>query len=134
MKQGLRVMDSDIHVLEPSGFWAEYLDPRFRDRAPKAGGPGSVVLELEGKPIPAFLDRPERQRAWRLRMRRALAQEATNEQLKAASRRRGDQPLLCRSSRYDQRRSLGNDSTEAATHLRPGRQTAGQSSQAARCI
>lgn len=88
MKQGLRVMDSDIHVLEPSAFWAEYLDPRFRDRAPKAGGPGSVVLELEGKPIPAFLDRPERQRAWRLRMRRALAHGATNEQLKAAIERR----------------------------------------------
>jgi len=88
MKQGLRVMDSDIHVLEPSTFWAEYLDPRFRDRAPKAGGPGSVVLELEGKAIPAFLDRPERQRAWRLRMRRALAQGATNEQLKAAIERR----------------------------------------------
>ena len=30
MKQGLRVMDSNIHVLEPSAFWAEYLDPRFR--------------------------------------------------------------------------------------------------------
>ena len=67
MKRNLRVMDSDIHVFEPISLWAEYLEPRFRDRAPKAGGRGPVVWEVEGKAIPAFLDQPERQRAWRVR-------------------------------------------------------------------
>ncbi len=54
MKQDLRVMDSDIHVFEPLGFWAEYLEPRFRDRAPKAAGRGPIVWEVEGRAIPAF--------------------------------------------------------------------------------
>jgi len=94
MKQDLRVMDSDIHVLEPLNLWQEYLDPRFRDRAPKPAGRGPVVLEMEGRPIPAFLDRPERQRAWRVRMRRAFSQGPASDALKTALERRqgGTQP------------------------------------------
>ncbi len=94
MKQDLRVMDSDIHVVEPLDFWAEYLDPRFRDRAPKPAGRGSIMWEVEGKAIPPFLDRPERQRAWRVRMRRALSAGPAAEALKTALERRrtGTQP------------------------------------------
>lgn len=30
----LRVIDADSHVLEPPGFWTEYLEPAFREQAP----------------------------------------------------------------------------------------------------
>ena len=31
---GFRVMDSDMHVMEPPDLWRRYIDPRFKDRAP----------------------------------------------------------------------------------------------------
>src|SRR5439155_17038392 len=31
-KQGMRVMDSDLHVVEPRNLWDDYLDPKFRGR------------------------------------------------------------------------------------------------------
>jgi predicted TIM-barrel fold metal-dependent hydrolase len=34
-KNGFRVLDSDMHVLEPPDLWQRYIDPRFRDRAPQ---------------------------------------------------------------------------------------------------
>src|SRR4029450_9606168 len=29
-----RVLDSDIHIIEPPDLWPRYIDPAFRDRAP----------------------------------------------------------------------------------------------------
>ena len=34
-KDGFKVMDSDIHVLEPHDLWLRYIEPRFKDRAPR---------------------------------------------------------------------------------------------------
>ena len=34
-KNGFRVMDSDMHIVEPADLWERYIDPAFRDRAPK---------------------------------------------------------------------------------------------------
>lgn len=31
---GFKVMDSDMHVMEPPDLWQRYIEPRFRDRAP----------------------------------------------------------------------------------------------------
>ena len=31
---GLRVADSDMHVLEPADLWQRYIDPRFSHAAP----------------------------------------------------------------------------------------------------
>ena len=31
-KQGFRVMDSDLHVIEPQDLWTGYLDPKFQGR------------------------------------------------------------------------------------------------------
>ena len=31
---GFKVMDSDMHVMEPPDLWQLYIEPRFRDRAP----------------------------------------------------------------------------------------------------
>ena len=34
MKDGFKVFDSNMHVLEPVDLWERYIDPSFRDRAP----------------------------------------------------------------------------------------------------
>ncbi|HEV8642331.1 MAG TPA: hypothetical protein VGV13_14635 [Methylomirabilota bacterium] len=31
-KQGFRVMDSDLQLIEPRTLWQDYLDPKFRGR------------------------------------------------------------------------------------------------------
>ena len=33
-KQGFKVMDSDMHVIEPPDLWQSYLEPAYRERAP----------------------------------------------------------------------------------------------------
>jgi uncharacterized protein len=38
VKQGFRVMDSDLHVMEPRVVFEDYLDERFRDQAPRFMG------------------------------------------------------------------------------------------------
>jgi uncharacterized protein len=35
VKDGYRVFDSDMHVLEPADLWERYIDPAFRHRAPR---------------------------------------------------------------------------------------------------
>src|SRR2546422_11300536 len=70
-KQGFRVMDSDLHVIEPRTLWDDYLDPKFRGRIVTVPGDyGSVRAHVDGKVLPPYADRPERQRAWSIRMRR----------------------------------------------------------------
>jgi len=34
-KNGFRVMDSDLHTMEPDGLWEQYLDPPFKKFAPR---------------------------------------------------------------------------------------------------
>ena len=34
-KNGFRVMDSDMHVVEPADLWERYIDPAFRGQAPQ---------------------------------------------------------------------------------------------------
>src|SRR5207245_10926419 len=68
-KQGFRVMDSDLHVIEPRTLWEDYLDPKFRGRIVTVPGDyGSVRAHIDGQALPPFADRPERERAWSLRM------------------------------------------------------------------
>lgn len=70
-KQGFRVMDSDLHVVEPRNLWEDYLDPKFRGRiTPVPDTQGQMRAQVDGKVLPPYVDRPERQRAWSLRMRR----------------------------------------------------------------
>src|SRR5712692_2871495 len=69
-KQGFRVIDSDLHVIEPPNLWADYLDPEFRGRVSKApDGGGYLRAHVDGKVLPPYADRPERQRAWSFRLR-----------------------------------------------------------------
>ena len=63
-KQGLRVMDSDLHVIEPHDLWTNYLDPKFRDRIQTGpAGDGQMHARVDGKVLPPYADRPERRRA-----------------------------------------------------------------------
>jgi hypothetical protein len=34
-KNGFQVMDSDMHIVEPADLWERYMDPAFKDRAPR---------------------------------------------------------------------------------------------------
>ena len=47
-----RVLDSDIHIIEPPDLWPRYIDPAFRDRAPVGltEDEGDLRLALAGKP------------------------------------------------------------------------------------
>ena len=53
---GYKLLDSDMHIFEPPDLWERYIDPAFRDRAPK-GWPGldnPSVLVVEGKLLPRY--------------------------------------------------------------------------------
>ena len=51
MKDGLRFVDSDMHVIEPPDLFKKYLDPRFRDRVITPVGPdgeprsGGIIID-----------------------------------------------------------------------------------------
>ncbi len=38
MKNGYRIIDSDMHIIEPPEMWDKYIDGEFKDRAPKIVG------------------------------------------------------------------------------------------------
>ena len=39
MKNGFKVMDSDLHTMEPDGLWERYLDEPFKKLAPRPVSP-----------------------------------------------------------------------------------------------
>ncbi len=50
MRNGFRVVDTDTHQMEPIQMWSDYIDPEFRERAPrreKIDGNLSIVVEGE---------------------------------------------------------------------------------------
>ena len=57
-KAGFRIMDSDIHVLEPHDLWVRYMEPAFRDRAPRFApidGLGLRGLAVRRQGVPGVL-------------------------------------------------------------------------------
>ena len=74
MKQGFKIIDSDIHVIEPAELWLRYIDAAFRDQAPTSPDPNRGVpwdWEVMGRPIPAYFDRQERGENYAIRVSRA---------------------------------------------------------------
>ena len=53
-KNGMKVMDSDMHIIEPPDLWERYIDQKYRDRALKgrSGHENPSVLEIEGRVYP----------------------------------------------------------------------------------
>ena len=43
MTRPYNVIDADGHILEPLTLWNDYMDPAFRDRAPK------LIIDNDGK-------------------------------------------------------------------------------------
>ena len=56
-RSGFKVMDSDMHVIEPIDLWQTYMDPAFRDRAPKGVTrfQGDMMMEVSGKNVPYWM-------------------------------------------------------------------------------
>ena len=50
-KNGFKVMDSDMHVIEPVDLWERYIDRSFKERAPRGitRFQGDMLLEIEGR-------------------------------------------------------------------------------------
>ena len=50
--QRFKVLDSDIHIIEPPDLWQRYIDPEFRARAPYGltEDMGDLRLAHDGKP------------------------------------------------------------------------------------
>jgi predicted TIM-barrel fold metal-dependent hydrolase len=72
--EGLIVLDSDMHVMEPDDLWLRYIDPKFRDKAPrrvKLGSDGQMAWQCEGKVLPAYGDHPVRRQQNRARYERS---------------------------------------------------------------
>ncbi|MGH7772874.1 MAG: amidohydrolase family protein [Candidatus Binatia bacterium] len=61
-KNGFKVMDSDMHVMEPPDLWQRYIDPQFADRAPigLTRDFRDLGIQVEGKvlPIPRQSENP----------------------------------------------------------------------------
>ena len=53
-KNGFKVMDSDMHVIEPADLWKRYIDPAFRDRGPRGidRWMGDMQLDIDGVKSP----------------------------------------------------------------------------------
>jgi predicted TIM-barrel fold metal-dependent hydrolase len=53
-KQGFKVLDSDMHLMEPLDLWERYIDPKYKSRAPKGGvlGVGGWLYSVDGKYMP----------------------------------------------------------------------------------
>ena len=56
-RSGFKVMDSDMHVIEPIDLWQTYMDPDFRDRAPKGVTrfQGDMMMEVSGQNVPYWM-------------------------------------------------------------------------------
>src|SRR3954454_11950699 len=52
MTRTYNVIDADGHILEPLDLWDRYMDPKFRDRAPRLvidPATGTEKLDVEGQ-------------------------------------------------------------------------------------
>jgi predicted TIM-barrel fold metal-dependent hydrolase len=72
MKDGLRFVDSDMHVMEPPDIFERYLDPKFRDRVtvkvgadgrPARGPAGTILIDGQATSDADFQQYRKRQRS-----------------------------------------------------------------------
>src|SRR5262249_30399372 len=82
--------------VEPHDLWLRYMEPRFKDRAPRFEPIEGSALEgwqFEDKVFPAFLDRPERRHLARVRRQKARVRHlAIGRYRDPAEDLRGDDP------------------------------------------
>ena len=78
MKNGFRVLDSDLHTMEPDGLWAEYLEEPFKKFAPQFlrssdRAPNQPVIRVGDVEIAEFSKRPRTAVVGRSLQERAFA-------------------------------------------------------------
>ena len=57
MKSGFKIMDSDMHLREPADLWDKYMEPEWRERAPKilsSTARSSAMVLIEGKILQGY--------------------------------------------------------------------------------
>ena len=57
MKNGFKILDSDMHLREPADLWDRYMDPEWRGRAPKilsSTARSSAMVLIEGKILQGY--------------------------------------------------------------------------------
>src|SRR5262245_8868657 len=57
MKSGFKVMDSDMHLREPRDLWDKYMEPEWRERAPRvlsSTARSSAMVMIEGKILQGY--------------------------------------------------------------------------------
>jgi predicted TIM-barrel fold metal-dependent hydrolase len=57
MKSGFKIMDSDMHLREPADLWDKYIEPEFRDQAPKilsSTARSSAMVLLDGRILQGY--------------------------------------------------------------------------------
>ena len=57
MKSGFKIMDSDMHLREPANLWDQYMEPQWRDRAPKilsTTARSSAMVLLDGSILQGY--------------------------------------------------------------------------------
>src|SRR5262245_22627877 len=56
---GFKIIDSDMHVIEPPDLWSRYIEPRYRERAPRgiAVVPRDLRVEVDGVRMPNLTPR-----------------------------------------------------------------------------
>jgi predicted TIM-barrel fold metal-dependent hydrolase len=54
MKDGFKIMDSDMHIMEPADLWQNYIDPAYADRAPVGFTEVTrdLRIQVEGQVLP----------------------------------------------------------------------------------
>jgi predicted TIM-barrel fold metal-dependent hydrolase len=82
-KNGFRVMDSDLHTMEPDDLWERYLDPPFKKFAPKfarkaENAPNQPVIQVGDLTIGEMSIRPKSALAGADLHRRAVARHSHN--------------------------------------------------------
>lgn len=86
MRDGLRILDADRHVIEPIEMWRTYLPPHLRARAPTF----SPVLSVDGRPA-------MRKYSVAAQAEVAIASVARHEEMRAASHPAGQLHYMDRS-------------------------------------
>ena len=57
-KQGFKVIDSDIHVVEPKDLWIRYLEPEFVKDGPRPAESGKGLWQIGERPVPVRANLP----------------------------------------------------------------------------
>ncbi|HEY2920845.1 MAG TPA: amidohydrolase family protein, partial [Candidatus Binatia bacterium] len=83
-KFGFKVIDSDIHVVEPKDLWLRYLEPQFVNDGPRPAEPGKGLWQIGERPVPVRANLPGRQEDIAIRRQR------TKERYKKLGRREGE--------------------------------------------